>query len=529
MNEKVVEFRQKTTEFWQSRTQKQKGLVLGSVVLIIAFIIALSWVGSRTNLVPLYSNMTVQETGEIKANLDNRGIQNEVSSDGTTILVPETNVDNLKVELAAEGIPQSGRIDYGTFGDNMGFGTTDSEFQLLERAALQSTLEDLIRNVDGITNAQVMITLPEESVWLQETPSEATASILLNMQAGYTLDESQIRALYHLASRSVPNLTTENIVIMDQFSRYLELDEQPGGTDSTLSVYEQHRSIQRDIERDLQRDLQQMLGTMMGPDKVLVSVSTDLDFTEENRTEDLIEPVDEENIEGIAISVERITETYSGEDVADGGVPGAGEDDIPNFPGVAGGAGAGDYERIEERINNDVNRIHREITESPYELRDISIQVMVEPPDPEDVGSLPQQTVDDIQAMLSQIVRTSISADVTADWGEEELAERVLVSPQEFFGRVQFDDPQTGIPFWYYVVGALALVVIVIIVGLLRRNKQEEVREVVSEEDQDFRLPPIDKKPQTEEGARKQQLEDLAKDKPDEFSKLIRTWLSDDN
>ena len=528
MNETLTVYREKATEFWQSRSKKQRGLLIGAVVLIIAFIIALSWVGSRTNLVPLYSNLTIQETGEIKANLDGRGIQNEVSADGTSILVPETAVDNLKVELAAEGIPQTGRIDYGTFGDNMGFGTTDSEFQLLERAALQTTLEDLIRNVDGVTNAQVMITLPEESVWLQETPSEATASILLNMQAGYSLDESQIRSLYHLASRSVPNLPVENIVIMDQFSRYLELENQPGMADSSLSVYEQHRAIQRDIERDLQRDLQQMLGTMMGPDKVLVSISTDLDFTEENRTEDLVEPVDEENMEGIAISVERITETFSGEDIADGGVPGAGEDDIPNFPGVGAGAGAGDYELIEERINNDVNRIHREITESPYQLRDISIQVMVEPPDPEDIGSLPQQTLDDIQAMLTQIVRTTIPDEVTADWGEEELADRVLVSPQEFFGRVEFEEPQAGIPWWYFLVGALVLGAVILGVVLLRRGREEEVTEVSSEES-DFRLPPIDKKPQTEEGARKQQLEELAKDKPDEFSKLIRTWLSDEN
>ncbi|WP_280768985.1 flagellar basal-body MS-ring/collar protein FliF [Salipaludibacillus daqingensis] len=528
MNDKLIEYKNKTTEFWQSRTKKQKGLLVGSIILILVLLLLFSLLGSRTNHVPLYSNLTVQETGEIKATLDSRNVSNEVSSDGTSILVPEALVDDLKVSLAAEGIPQTGRIDYGTFRDNMGFGTTDSEFQLLERAAIQTSLEDLIRSVDGVQGSQVMITLPEESIWLGDEPNEATASVLLNMQAGYALDENQVRSLYHLISQSVPNLPVENIVIMDQMSRYLELHNQPGMADSTLSVYEQHRNIQRDIEREIQRDLQQMLGTMVGPDKVLVSISTDLDFTQENRQEELVEAPDEENMEGLAVSVERITETFEGEDMEAGGIAGAGEDDIPNFPGAAGG-GQGDYERIEERINNDVNRISRDIVESPYKIRDIGIQVMIEPPDPEDPTSLPQDRLNDIQQLLGQIVRTSIDADVTAEWEDEEIEERVLVSSQEFFGKVEFEEPATGTPFWYYIVGALILAVIVLIFLLMRnRRKTEEFEEFSLDERSQYDLPPIDEEADTEERARRKQLEKLAKDKPEEFSKLVRTWLSED-
>ncbi|PYZ93149.1 flagellar M-ring protein FliF [Salipaludibacillus keqinensis] len=528
MNDRLIEYKNKTTEFWQSRTKNQKGLLVGSITLILVLLLLFSWFGSRTNYVPLYSNLTIQETGEIKGTLDSRGVSNEVSSDGTSILVPEAMVDELKVSLAAEGIPQTGRIDYSTFRDNMGFGTTDSEFELLERAAIQTSLEDLIRSVDGVQGSQVMITLPEESIWLGDEPDQATASVLLNMQAGYSLDENQVRSLYHLVAQSVPNLSVENIVIMDQMSRYLELNDNQSMADSTLSIYEQHRNIQRDIERDLQRDLQQMLGTMVGPDKVLVSISTDVDFTQENRQEELVEPVDEENMEGLAVSVERITETYEGEELAEGGVPGAGETDIPNFPGAVG-AGQGDYERIEERINTDVNRISRDIVESPYQIRDVSIQVMVEPPDPEDPNSLPQERLNDIQQILSQIVRTSIDTELTAEWGPEELEERVTVTSQEFFGKVEFEEPVTGATYWYYVVGALGLGILILLFLLLRRRQDRDESEGISvEERSQYELPPIDSEPDSEEKARRKQLEKLAKDKPEEFSKLVRTWLSED-
>ena len=70
--------------------------------------------------------------------------------------------------------------------------------------------------------------------------------------------------------------------------------------------------VKKTIERDLQRQVQKMLGTLMGQDKVVVSVTTDIDFKKENREENLVKPVDEENMTGIEISAQRITETYSG-------------------------------------------------------------------------------------------------------------------------------------------------------------------------------------------------------------------------
>jgi flagellar M-ring protein FliF len=154
---------------------------------------------------------------------------------------------------------------------------------------------------------------------------------------------------------------------------------------------------------------------------------------------------------------------------------------------------------------------------------------MIEPPDPEDPFSLPQERLNDIQQILGQIVRTSIDAELTAEWGPEDLEERVLVSSQEFFGKVEFEEPAGGIPFWYYIVGALGLVVLLLIFMLVKKRKQdEEIEEIAIDERSQYDLPPLDGGPESEENARRKQLEKLAKDKPEEFSKLVRTWLSDD-
>lgn len=404
MNEKLINYRERFTEYWTGRTGKQKGILVGSIMAIILLIILVTLMGTKTNYATLYSNLTLQETGQVKETLDSRGIPSEITNNGTAIQVPTALVDSLKVELAAEGLPKSGSIDYSFFQEQMGFGMTDNEFSVIERAAMQTELASLIRNINGVNHANVMITLPEESVWLSATKEASTAAVVLDLAPGYQLEQSQVKALFHLVSKSVPNLPIENIVISDQmFNDYLY--ENGNTFDSTLSVYEQQRAIQRDIERDLTRNLQQMLGTVVGRDKVLVSVSTDIDFTQENRTEALVEPVDPENMEGIAVSIERITETYSGEGTIDGGVVGVGEE-IPNFPGAVG-QGPTEWEKTEDRINNEVNRINRDIVESPYKIRDLGIQVMVEPPD--GMEELPQERLDDIQQILGTIVRTSIS------------------------------------------------------------------------------------------------------------------------
>ncbi|OIJ13167.1 flagellar M-ring protein FliF [Anaerobacillus alkalilacustris] len=527
MDEKITLYKEKIINYWTGRTNVQKGMIVGSFLLLIVLLILVSMLGSRTNLVPLYTNLSFQETGEIKAQLDSRGIPSEISANGTSILVPETLVDTLKVELAAEGIPKSGSIDYTTFRDRMGFGMTDNEFNIMERAAMQTELANLIKSIDGVQHAQVMITLPEESIWVSSSDQTASASVLLNIRPGYQLDQSQIRALHHLISKSVPKLPIDNIVIMNQMFEYLELKNE-NMIDSTLTTFEQQRSIQREIERDLQRQVQQMLGTLVGRDKVVVTVTTDIDFTKENRAEDLVAPVDEENMSGLAVSIERITETYSGEDFQEGGIAGTGETDIPGYPGIAG-AGVGDYERVEERINNDVNRIRRDIVSSPYQVRDIGIQVMVEPPIPEDPNSLPPELINDIQQILSTIVRTSISKDVVEQLTPEQINEKVFVSSQSFDGKIVFEEIiETEIPFWYYVVGALILLIILLIYLLVRKNKKEDPVIESEPEMASFDIPNINEEQETEEKARKKQLEKMARERPEEFSKLVRTWLSED-
>ena len=103
----------------------------------------------------------------LKNNLIAKVFKVKIAPGGTSILVPRERVDDLLVSLAAEGFPNSGMIDYSFFAENAGFGTTDNEFNMIKLASMQTELANLIKGIEGVKDAKVMITLPTESVFLE--------------------------------------------------------------------------------------------------------------------------------------------------------------------------------------------------------------------------------------------------------------------------------------------------------------------------------------------------------------------------
>lgn len=530
MRESINKQIEKLKEYWINRTRSQKALLIGSLLAVLLLGFGIIYFSTKTTFVPLYSNMTPQETGSIKENLDSKGIKSEISNGGTTIKVPKENVESLKVELAAEGIPKTGNIDYSFFGENAGFGMTDNEFNVLKLSAMQTELAELIKTVDGVQQAKVMLNLPNKGIFLNDANEEASASIILQTKTGYQFNEKQIQSLYHLVSKSVPNLPVENIVIRNQFLEYFDLN-QSEYADNGIT---QQMQIKKEIERDIQRQVQNMLGTLMGFDKVVTSVTADIDFTQENRDENLVSPVDEDSMSGLAISAHRITETYTGNGDQAGGIPPTGDGtDTGGTQYLEGANSNGDYEKTEETINNEINRIHKQIVESPYKIRDLGIQVMVEPPNPEDVNSFPEERKQDIRDILSTIVKTSIDKNVGTDLSDESVESKIMVSVQPFNGKVEISDsPGNKIPWWVYIVGGLLLTVIGILLFFLLRNKkvdEEEVDDFIDEVvDDPIEIPELPEENLSDSHIRKKQLEKLAKEKPDEFAKLLRTWLAED-
>ncbi|CAM5186618.1 Flagellar M-ring protein OS=Ureibacillus acetophenoni OX=614649 GN=SAMN05877842_101468 PE=3 SV=1 [Ureibacillus acetophenoni] len=94
---------------------------------------------------------------------------------------------------------------------------TDNEFEVIGLPSIQTELENLIKTIDGIKNANVMISLPKKGVFVNDSNQGASAAITLDTEPGYQFSSEQIATLYNLVSKSIPDLSTDNIVITNQY------------------------------------------------------------------------------------------------------------------------------------------------------------------------------------------------------------------------------------------------------------------------------------------------------------------------
>lgn len=528
----MLKMRDSAKSFWMKRSKSQKGIFLGSIAIVLFLAIGLTFFANKSNLVPLYSNLSLQEVGQIKTELDTRGIQYSIEDGGTTIMVPETEVNNLLVDLAGQGIPNSGNIDYSFFSENASWGITDNEFSMIKLDAMQTELANLIKGVKGIEDAKVMINMPKDPVFVSDSGQKASASIVINTQPGYEFQGNQIETLYHLISKAVPKLPHENIVIMNQYFEYF--DRNAKGVANNQDAFTNQQSVKDDIERDIRRRLQQMLGTMVGAENVIVSVTSDVDFTKENRVEEIVEPVNVESMEGLPVSIETVHETYSGNPPVDGGVAGTGEEDITGYQ-ATDADGDGEYELVKETINNEYNKIRKEIVESPYKIRDLGIQVAVnnvKSREGDQVEYLSTDEVETVEQGISSILSSIITTSVDAGYGEIQPEEKISIVFQEFSESTKLPETSTPtIPLWMYIAGGVLLLVIIVLVIMLLRNKKDTEEEVVEETlttEEPTEIPEIKQEKDSESVVRRKQLEKMATDKPEEFAKLLRSWISED-
>ena len=512
------------SNYWKERSSKQKWFIIGTFLFLFIALSSFVFFASRPQYVPLYTGqLTTREVGDIKAELDKEGYKNyQVSDNGTMIEVQKKDAADLVVNLASKGYPKDSTINYDVFSQNLSFGATDRQYDILERQAMQSQVADVLKNVDGIKNAEVILTLGEKSVFVkQDQEQKASASVMVEVEPGAALNANQIRALYTLVSKSVPNLPTENITIMNQYSETLALQD-VDSDEQALDQFEKQRKIQQDIQADIQQSLQSLLGTILGTDKVYVHTFVKMNFDKVKTEEQLVKPTDKDN-NGIVVSSEKTSKSSTNSGANAGGVVGTGETDVPSYSGSNSSGGSTDDE-TSDKVNYEINRINNSVIKSPYEIDDITINVGVEP-DPKSPNKLSKATQDSVRNIVSNTVRTALGHP---DLTQKEVNQRITIFPHTLEKNTALENQSK---FNGLYIGAAAAVGILLIGGLvwwlIRRRKQDELEPELKPK---MVIPPQMKEKEldyfaVQEMSVERQLTKLLDQRPEDFSKVIRALL----
>ncbi|MFP4973918.1 flagellar basal-body MS-ring/collar protein FliF [Paenibacillus sp. CN-4] len=526
MNERFAQYREKVTQYWNRFSGKQKILFFSTIGILLIVIVVATLQFSKTEYEVAFKELDSTDAAGVINYLESAGIDYKLSPNGKDISVPSTQAARIKVDIGSQGIVQGGSIGYKVFDESSSMiGTTDSEFNVKYNNALNGEVEMLMKRMQGIQDAKVLVNLPKETVFASQADQEqASASVVLSFKPGFRPTQDNIDGYFNLVKTAVPNLPVENITITNNEIELIPTAR--GGQGGVSNQVEENFALKKKFEEEVKKNVKQFLSTFTGPDKVDVLVISQLNFDKEDRTENRVEPVDVENMRGIEISSQIISNSYSGQGSVDGGVAGTGEQDVAGYPGGAN-SGTSTSEESSETRNFEVNRITKNVIASPYTVKDLTINVAVEPPNGQE--SLDQPTSDAIRNILVNIVRASL-ADSGVTYTDDELAKKVSVYSQSFGGN-EAEAAAAGLPAWMlWAIGAALLLIGAgagyIIYRRRKNNIEEEEEELPLQVPTEF--PSINLESVTNESQVRKQLEGLAKNKPEEFVNLLRTWLSDE-
>ncbi|MCL9660197.1 flagellar basal-body MS-ring/collar protein FliF [Paenibacillus hunanensis] len=530
MNERILQYRDKLVQYWKNFNRNQKILLFSTLAFIILAIVVLTIQFTKTEYEVAFQNLDATDSAAVMQYLDGQGITYQLSQDGTTISVPTESAAKAKVAVGSQGLIQNGSIGFSEFNtSSSAIGMTDNEFNVKYRNALNGEVSQLLRNMNGVQNAKVLINLPQESLFAtDENQDTASASVVIQFKPGFRASQEAIDGYFNLIHTAVPRLPIDNITITDGTDgSELVATVKGGGSGNLIGAVQDNMALQKKYESDVENNVRQFLSRLLGPDKVNVLVTSTLNFDQRTTKEDRVEPVDTENMQGIAISAQKIQESYTGTSSPDSGTAGTGSTDTPTYPGGSS-SGNTSSEKSQSTINYEVNRIHNEIAASPYHVQDLSINVLI---DPNPALSTAQQTTlnNQIQTMLQNLVRTSLAENGIDYTAANALQNKVSVVSQPF---VTDDGSNTGFlaSNWQWIAGVAAALVIGIIALVMYRRRKQQAEEM----EEDIMLPPVTELPSislenlTNDSQVRKQLESLAKKKPDEFVNLLRTWLADE-
>jgi flagellar M-ring protein FliF len=276
---------------------KRVTIALVSVITMVA-IVSVVYYTNQIDYQVLFSNLSTEDAGNIVSRLQEKKVPYRVSQSGNAISVPSDRVSELRLELAASGLPQGGGVGFEIF-DTKNLGLTEFVQQLNYQRALQGELARTINGLDEIQHCRVHVAIPKKTIFVEEQ-KKPTASVILKLKPGRVLKPNQIEGIAHLVSSSIEGLNPNDVMIVDSSGKVLSRaqDETRIGKLSNSQM-----EYQRNVEREITNRVQTMLEKVVGEGKAVVRASADLDFRITERLEEKYDPNDP-----VIRSVQRQTE-----------------------------------------------------------------------------------------------------------------------------------------------------------------------------------------------------------------------------
>ena len=343
-------------------TLRQKLVITVAAAGVLGGLYAfLHWQNERDFAV-LYSNLSAEDAAAVVTRLKETGAEYRLSPDSATIKVKSGRIPDVRLQMAAAGIPKSGRIGYELF-DRNNFGVTEFAEQVNYHRALEGELERTISTITEVEQARVHITARKDSVFADHR-EPAKASVLLRLRRDQQLASKNVQAISFLVSNAVEGLSPDRVSILDVHGTLLTAPRHDGELNESLHEY------RRSIERDLLAKINSTLTPLLGPDRFRAAVSADVDYSSSDQSDEAYDPARS------VMTTSQRTEDQSAQSQP-AGVPGA-PSNLPRPTSRPGTGAANGLLRRTENINFQSSRTVRRTHTPQGSLKRLSVSVLLD-------------------------------------------------------------------------------------------------------------------------------------------------------
>lgn len=352
----------------------QMASIVIAIVAVAGFLIgAWTWLQTPDYRV-LFTSLGDRDGGAVVAALTQMNVPYKYNDGGSAILVPSNLIYDTRLKLASQGLPKGGTVGFELL-DQQKFGTTQLQEQVNFQRGLEGELAKSIQSVSAVQAARVHLAIPKPTIFLREH-QKPTASVLVTLFPGKTLDPAQVQGIVHLVSSSVPELADQSVSIVDGSGNLLSRTPEVNGLDPGKLGFV------RDIEERARQHVAEVLEPMVGAGNVRIAITADVDFNQVERTAETYSP--NGGADKSAMRSQQTTESSNTNGTAAaGGVPGAQANtptsaSTPATPANAAGSGTtNNSSKKDNTVNYELDRSVETRRTAPGTVKRLSAAIVV--------------------------------------------------------------------------------------------------------------------------------------------------------
>jgi flagellar M-ring protein FliF len=294
-----------------------RNIAIGVAAAVVIAVMVSVWMWSQQpEYKILFANYNDRDGGAITASLDQMGVKYKFSEGGSAILINSEQVHDVRLKLAAQGLPKGGNVGFELM-ENQKLGVSQFLEQVNYQRSLEGELAKSIQSLGAVSAARVHLALPKPSVFVRDV-QKPTASVLLNLQSGRAIDPAQVSAIVHLVASSVPELLTSNVTVVDQNGNLLSDTSKAAG--SKQLDPNQLKYVDA-VQAGIVKQVESLIKPLVGENNVRAEAMAEIDFAQVDTAAESFKP--NSPPEPQAIRSQQTSEANGPGGAGASGVPGA--------------------------------------------------------------------------------------------------------------------------------------------------------------------------------------------------------------